>query len=313
MPRFSKQFMTFRRRWKSLWTYAMNRRVSTQYENPLLTSPLVLFLLFMLGFPTVLNIIYSFSDVGFENIRSPALQGLANYTAVLNDDMFWQATWFSLKFGTMTALAECVLGLFLATFLSPLLRKRPWLLAILMMPMMVSPALIGLMYRLVLHEFAGPLPHYLYSWFGDIPAFLSAENVFMTVFVIETLQWTPFVLLLCYMAYNAINNDLREAGLVDGAKPLQLFWYIELPLMLPTVTVALFIRFIDGFRIFDNIFVLTGSGAGGAATSLSIYIYQTFFQSGDIGKALAASVILFLTAFLILFFASRWFRKRRNK
>lgn len=291
----------------------MNSNISSKSENPLLTSPIVIFLLIMLGFPTVLNIIYSFSTVGFENIRSPTLQGLANYIAVLNDSMFWQATWFSLKFGTMTALAECVIGLFLAVFLSPLLRKRPWLLAILMMPMMVSPAMIGLMYRLVLHEFAGPLPHYLYYWFGDIPAFLSADNVFTTVFVIETLQWTPFVLLLCYMAYNAINSELREAGLVDGANPLQLFWNIELPLMLPTIAVALFIRFIDGFRIFDNIFVLTGSGAGGSATSLSIYIYQTFFQAGDIGKALAASVILFITAFSLLFAASRLFRKRKSK
>ncbi|WP_205849175.1 carbohydrate ABC transporter permease [Natronospirillum operosum] len=290
----------------------MNTRIGSQYENPILAAPMIVFLLLLLGFPSLLNIIYSFSAVGFSNIRTPEFQGLQNYQAVFNDPMFWQATRFSLKFATLTALAECGLGLFLAIFLSPLLRQRPWLLAILMMPMMVAPAMMGLMYRLVLHEFVGPLPHYLFKWFGDSPAFLSASNVFTTVFVIETLQWTPFVLLLCYMAYNAINPEIKEAATVDGARPHQLLWYIELPLILPTVAVAFFIRFIDGFRIFDNIFVLTGAGAGGSTTSLSIYIYQTFFRAGDIGKALAASVVLFVVSFLVLFIAIRVLRRGKR-
>lgn len=290
----------------------MNNNTDSRYENPILATPIVLFLLLLLGFPSVLNIIYSFSDVGFANIRSPSLQGLDNYRAVFSDAMFWQATWFSLKFGTLTALAEVVIGLFLAIFLSPLLRQRPWLLAILMMPLMVAPAMMGLMYRLVLHEFVGPLPHYLFQWFNDSPAFLNADNVFTTVLVIETLQWTPFVLLLCYMAYNAINSEVREAAIVDGARPMQLLWFIELPLMLPTIVAAFFIRFIDGFRIFDNIFVLTGSGAGGSTTSLSIYIYQTFFRTGDIGKALGASMVLFIVSFIVLFFVARWLRRSKN-
>ena len=70
--------------------------------------------------------------------------------------------------------------------------------------------------------------------------------------------------------------------------------------MMPTVLAALFIRFIDGFRVFDNIYVLVGSGPGGATTSMSIYIYETFFRSGEIGQALAAAILLFLTSFLLL-------------
>ncbi len=269
-------------------------------ENAVLAAPIVLFLLAFLGFPAVVDIIYSFSDVSFENLRSPRLSGLNNYAAVLADDDFWQATRFSFKFGVITALAECLIGLFLAVFLSPLFNKRPWLLAILMMPMMVAPAMVGLMYRLVLHEFIGPLPHYLYLWFGDSPSFLGPDTVFTTLLVIETLQWTPFALLLFYMAYQAIPAEVREAALVDGAKSVRMFWYIELPLMLPVLGIAFFIRFVDGFRVFDNVFVLTGSGAGGSTTSLSIYIYLAFFRSGKIGNAVAASMILFVVALILL-------------
>ena len=114
------------------------------------------------------------------------------------------AAWFSLRFGLVTAMAECLLGLFLAIFLSPLIVKRSGLMAPLMLPLMVAPAMVGLMYRLVLHEFVGPVPYYLDIWFGNSPAFLDVDNAFWTLVVVETLQWTPFAFLLFYMAYQAI-------------------------------------------------------------------------------------------------------------
>lgn len=274
-------------------------------------APLVGFLLLFLGFPAIVNLIYSISTVSFETLRSPSLSGFGNYAAALTDREFWRSVSFSLRFGILTALAECLIGLFLAVFLVPLLSKRSFLMAPLMLPLMVAPAMVGLMYRLVLHEFAGPVPYYLFEWFGDSPAFLDINNAFRTLVVVETLQWTPFAFLLFYMAYIAIPLEVREAAALDGASPLKVLWWIELPLMLPTLVIAFFIRFIDGFRVFDNVYALTGSGAGGSTTSLSIYIYQAFFKGGAIGKAVAASVILFLAS-LILLYGLNWLAGRRR-
>jgi multiple sugar transport system permease protein len=274
-------------------------------------APLVGFLLLFLGFPAIVNLVYSVSTVSFETLRSPSLSGLGNYVAALKDREFWRAVSFSFRFGILTALAECLIGLFLAVFLAPLLSKRSFLMAPLMLPLMVAPAMVGLMYRLVLHEFAGPVPYYLFEWFGDSPAFLDIDNAFRTLVVVETLQWTPFAFLLFYMAYVAIPLEVREAAALDGASSLKLLWWIELPLMLPTLVIAFFIRFIDGFRVFDNVYALTGSGAGGSTTSLSIYIYQAFFKEGAIGKAVAASVILFLAS-LILLSCLNWLAGRRR-
>lgn len=280
-------------------------------EWKLLAAPMVVFLLLFLGFPVLLNLYYSLSEVRFETLRAPQLIGFANYLEVISDGAFWRANWFSLRFGIITALAQCLLGLGLAIFLSPLLEKRSSLMAWLMLPLMVAPAMVGLMYRLVLHEFVGPVPYYLYEWFGNSPSFLNAENAFWTLCVIETLQWTPFAFLLFHMAYQAVPQEVRQAAQIDGAGPWALLWTIELPLMVPTLVVAFFIRFIDGFRVFDNVYTLTGSGPGGSTTSLPIYIYEAFFKQGAIGKAVAASVVLFLASFIILF-GLNWLTSRRR-
>ncbi|CAN7636604.1 sugar ABC transporter permease [Phyllobacterium sp. LjRoot231] len=274
-------------------------------------GPLVGFLLLFLGFPILIDLVYSLSRVSFTNLRSPEIVGFENYSAVLGDPQFWRASWFSLRFGVITAVLECFLGLALAVFLSPLIEKRSWLMAPLMLPLMVAPAMIGLMYRLVLHEFVGPVPYYLYLWFGDSPSFLNAGNAFWTLVVVETLQWTPFALLLFYTAYRAIPTDVREASAIDGASARQILMAIELPLMRPTLIFTFFIRFIDGFRVFDNVYTLTGSGPGGSTTSLPIYIYEAFFKQGAIGKAIAASVILFLASFVGLYMLT-WLSRRRK-
>lgn len=282
---------------------------ATIRENRVLAAPLVIFLLALLGFPVILSVIYGFSSASFTTLQAPEFNGLDNFRKVLGDAAFWQAAWFSLRFGVATALAECALGLFLAVYLSPLIRLHGWMVAILIAPMIIAPAMMGLMYRLVLHEFVGPLPHYLYLWFGSSPSFLNAQNVFTTVFVIETLQWTPFAFLLFLTAYHSIPQDIREAAAVDGTRPWRMFWKIELPQMMPVVWIALFVRSIDGFRVFDNIYVLVGAGPGGVTTSMSIYIYEAFFRAGDIGRALAASILLFLTAFAVLWTIGRLSRR----
>jgi len=183
-------------------------------EWALLASPLVVFLLLFLGFPTIVDLVYSLSAVTFETLRSPRLTGVGNYADVLTDPGFWGAVWFSLRFGVLTAAAECLVGLGLAVFLAPLIRRRSWLMAPLMLPLMVAPAMVGLMYRLVLHEFVGPVPYYLYLWFGNSPSFLDADSAFWTLTVVESLQWTPFAFLLFYAAYEAIPEEVRQAAAI---------------------------------------------------------------------------------------------------
>ncbi|MCW6511500.1 carbohydrate ABC transporter permease [Lichenifustis flavocetrariae] len=146
-----------------------------------------------------------------------------------------------------------IIGLVLAIFLAPLFAVIPSLMAILMLPMMMAPALVGLMYRLLLQEFVGVVPNIWAAWFGDSPAFLSPSTALWTLSTIEVLQWTPFALLILYSAYAAIPGEIREAAALDGAGPVRRLLLIDLPWMAPTLAITFFFRFIDGFRAFDNI------------------------------------------------------------
>jgi multiple sugar transport system permease protein len=272
--------------------------------------PLCVFLALMLGFPALANLWYSFSNFTFQDLTGGSFVGLANYAKAVSNPNLWAAFGFSLKFAAICTAIEVVAGLLLVFILHPLLLKRPWLTGILMLPMMVSPALMGVMYRLILNEFTGVIPAYL-ALLGYPINFLGRNNVYTTVIAIEVLQWTSFAFLILLTARQGISGELEEAAAVDGATGLRFNILVVLPVMVPTIIIVAFIRFIDSFRVFDHIYVLTGGGPGNRTTSLSIYIYKLFFNQNFLGEAVAVSIML-LVASLTVLFAGLRLAVRRN-
>ncbi|MCB1495826.1 MAG: sugar ABC transporter permease [Bauldia sp.] len=265
---------------------------------------LCVFLALMLGFPTLANLWYSFSNVSIYDLAGTAFVGFANYVQAVGNPNMWAALGFSLKFAVICTVLEVGLGLAMVFILHPILTKRPWLTGILMLPMMVSPALMGVMYRLILNEFTGIVPAYL-SMMG-LPINLLGRNwIYETVIAIEVLQWTPFAFLIMLTARQSVAGELEEAAAVDGATGAKFGRLIALPVILPSIIIVAFIRFIDSFRVFDHIFVLTGGGPGNETTSISIYIYKLFFTQSKIGEAVAVSVMLLIASLALLYAALR--------
>jgi multiple sugar transport system permease protein len=261
---------------------------------------LCLFLGLLLGFPALANLWYSFSSFSFRDLTGGSFVGLANYRQAIENPGLWSALGFSLRFGVICAVIEVALGLALVFVLHPLLAKRPWLTAFLVLPMMVSPALMGVMYRLILNEFTGVIPAYL-EILGWPINFMGKNNVYYTVIGIEILQWTPFAFLILLTARQAIPMELEEAAAVDGAIGARLNALVILPNMVPMIVIVGFIRFIDSFRVFDHIYVLTGGGPGNQTTSISIYIYKLFFNQNVLGEAVAVSIMLLVASLTLLF------------
>ncbi len=273
-------------------------------ERFFLLAPLALFLLALLGLPFVLDLGYSFASFSFATLAAPSWAGLANYRAALTDPAFFHALLFSFRFALVTAITELLLGLGLALALRPLIERHRWLMAFLLLPMMVSPALLGVMWRLLLNEFVGLVPAYL-DMLGLYPNLLGPDWVTTTLVLIEILQWTPFAFLLLFTGLQAIPAELMEAALIDGASAFQRLARITLPLLLPTLVLTAAVRFIDGFRVFDHIYVLTGGGPGTLTTSASIHIYKSFFQAGDLGLAIAEAMLLFAASLALILLAMR--------
>jgi multiple sugar transport system permease protein len=277
----------------SFTTVRKKRNPLICYRKYLSIAPLVLFILITLGYPLIANIIYSFSNVTFRTIRNPVIIGFQNYLEVLTSKAFWGSFLFSFKFAILSTLFEISLGLMLAIALAPLLERFKILLTFMLLPLMIAPVLMGIMYRLLLNEFVGIIPQYL-QLLGINVSLLNPPWITRTLIGIEVLQWTPFAFLIIFSALQSISEDIIEAAKIDGASGFKIFHYITLPALMPSIVIATFIRFVDSFRVFDHIYVLTGGGPGRSTTSLSIYIYKAFFQQEQIGSAVAAAMILLL-------------------
>ncbi len=259
------------------------------------------FLVITLAFPLAADLVYSLSRVSFSALWSPHWRGLGNFANVLRDPVFWQAAGFSLRFALIATGVEVAFGFLLVLVLNPLLERHGWLIAFLILPMMISPALIGIMYRLMLNDFVGVIPQYL-DMIGIDANLLGPQWVFTTLVVIEVLQWTPFALLALLAAYQAIPRELTDAARIDGGGAGAVFRFVTWPFMLPALGITAFIRFIDSFRVFDQIYVLTGGGPGTMTTSMTLYIYRAFFEKQQIGLAVAASLLLLAAAAILLRF-----------
>lgn len=195
-------------------------------------------------------------------------------------------------YAVVVTVAEVVLGLSLALLFSRRTRGRGIAMSLLLLPMMVSPALLGIMFRLMLNEFVGVVAYYLDA--AGLPGsrLLSPQWIVYTLMGIDVLQWTPFTFIILFAALQTVPGELYEAALVDGASRFQIFQHITLPLIMPFLVIATFLRGIDSFKVFDMIQVLTGGGPGTLTTSISIYIYKMAFNTGDFGRANASSILL---------------------
>jgi len=268
---------------------------TTRLNRYLQVGPLVLLVVLLTIFPTLYAYYISAHKVVLTQLDQATFVGLQNYSLTLSDPEFWQALWFSIRYAILTIIVEGLLGLGIALWFNR--RKLPGrgiLLSFMLLPIMVSPALLGIMFRLMLNEFVGPLAYYLKVIGLPGARLLTPDYILTTLVIIDVAQWTPFTFLILYSALQTVPKELYEAAAVDGASALQKFTSITVPLIMPFIFITVVLRGIDSFKVFDMVYVLTGGGPGTLTQSISIYIYKMMFNANDVGRAAAASTILLL-------------------
>lgn len=215
--------------------------------------------------------------------------GFANLTTVLKDGGFWHAVWFTLRFTVIVTIVELVLGFALALLCDKHFPGKKALLSALILPIMIAPALMGVMFRLLLNQNIGTVPALLHKVGIDVTLF-SNGTVVPLLMILDVAQWTPFAFLLFYAGLQTVPRELYDAAAVDGAGFVRTVRSVVFPLMVPIVFITGFLRAIDAFRTFDVIYVLTGGGPGDKTTTMSIYIYK-LFSTGNFGTASAAALL----------------------
>lgn len=232
--------------------------------------------------------------------------GLENYRYLLQDDSFWASVAVTLTFAAAVVTLEVVLGVALALVLDREMRGMSLFRTIFILPMMVAPIVVGLIWRFMYNEQFGLFTQALKALgLPSIPWLSSPDVALISVIIADVWQWTPFIFILSLAALQGMPTSAIEAARIDGATPWQTVWHIKLPLMMPVITVAALLRLIDAFKVLEVIYILTEGGPGLSTEILSLHIYKTAFVSQQLGRASALSnllllLVLTLTVALIL-------------
>lgn len=258
----------------------------------MLGSPLIVFALIFVAYPVYQGIQTGFYGLSLQNPQT-LFTGLDNFVTVLTDPGFLAAAKFTVLFALAVTTIETVLGFGLALLVNRDFPGKKVFFTMLLVPIMVAPALLGVMFRLLLNGDIGLVPAVLRSVGLDISLF-APNTVVPLLVLLDVLQWTPFAFLIMYAGLQSFPTDVLEAAQVDGAGRLRILRSIIAPIMKPIIFAAVFLRLIDALRTFDVIYVLTAGGPGTKTTTMSIYIYKTAFESGQFGLAAAASTIVMI-------------------
>jgi multiple sugar transport system permease protein len=266
-------------------------------EHYIYILPSVIILALIVIFPTIFLWYISFTNydltMGWENKK---LIGFDNFLYLFQQDKdFWYSVQISLLFMVITVTAELCLGFMIALLFNREIRwKRLWI-ACLIVPMVMTPAIVSLMWKLMLNTEYGVL-NYILSWLSiNKINWLGYENAFWSLMIVEIWQWTPFMALILYAGLQALPNEPFEAADVDGASFTQALYYITLPLLKPIIAIALLLRSIDALKIFDIVYGLTQGGPGNSTELMSLHIYRLGFRHTNwMGRASANAIILLL-------------------
>lgn len=231
---------------------------------------------------------------------------LRNFARLLADDFFLSALAHTLVYALIALTFEFLLGLGLALLLNREMRGRSFFRAALLVPMMLPPIVVGVVWRLMLNPNFGAVNGTLQGFGASTESLTwtaSPTLALASVIMVDIWQWTPFIFLILLAGLQAIPEEPYEAALIDGSSNWQTFRHVTLPLLKPAILIALLLRTMDLLRVFDQIFILTEGGPGSATETISLYIYRTAFRFGDFGYAVAMSfVLLLVTNFISLLY-----------
>lgn len=258
----------------------------------ILSAPLLILLAGLLVWPVYLGIQTSMThDVLSEFETYPV--GLENFRSILVEPNFWSSIRFTLIFALTVTIIELILGFSLALLFDRIFPGKRILFSLMLVPIMIAPSLMAVMFRLILNENIGVIPGILEK-IGLSYSVFDQNNVFTSLVLLDVIEFTAFTFLLSYSALQNMPQEIYEAASIDGANARQTLWRVTLPMLKPALAIVFLLRILDSVRTFDSIYILTGGGPGTTTQTVGIYIYKTAFIYGDFGMAASAAILLVL-------------------
>lgn len=282
----------------------------------LFMAPAVVIMAIALIYPLGYMVYGSFLDWNpSQAIGEAEFVGAKNYVTLWNDPNFRESLQVTLIFAFVCVTVEMVIGVGLALLLDRNIRGMTVLRTLFILPMMIAPVVVGLMWRYMYHPTVGTFNRMLESlglptvdWLG--------QNALMSVIIADIWQWTPFIFILSLAALQSLPRSAIEAARIDGATGWQQIVHIKLPLMMPVLIVTALLRLIDAFKVLEVILVMTEGGPGLSTEILALRISRTATEFRELGVAAAMSnylLILLLILTVSMFAFTRWQEARVNR
>jgi multiple sugar transport system permease protein len=268
----------------------------------LFVAPTIFLLLAVNIFPLIWTIRLSFTNY---NANRPNADvewvGLRNYQRILNDPDVWATMQATAHFLFWTIVLQVLIGFTLAWLINRKFRGNDLWTTIIVLPMMLSPAVVGNFWTLLYQPQIGLFNNIVAFFTGADPtSFSMIGDVSLApwaIVIVDTWMWTPFVMLICLAGLRSIPESIYEAAECDRASTWRQFWTITVPLVLPFLMLAVLFRGIENFKMFDLVVQLTGGGPGNVTTLTSIDLKREAFEKWRTGYSSAYAVILFVTVF----------------
>ena len=277
-----------------------NLDIADRRYGYLLAAPTVLIFLLIILFPISFAIVSSFYDYTLINKSFNSFIGLENYVNSIKNEQLFNSISVTFVFVILVVLLEFLLGFFIALLLNTIERFKSIYYFILLLPLLINPVVVGLIWRMFLHPQLGILNYLLslvaispVNWLGD------PQMAFITIIFVDIWHQVSFMIILLLAGLSAIPKEPYEAARSDGAGIIACFLHITLPYMRPVIIVTILIRLIFAIKTYDLIYIMTKGGPGDATDLISYYIYRSAFISLNLGEAAAMSTILLIIIVII--------------
>jgi raffinose/stachyose/melibiose transport system permease protein len=272
------------------------------------TLPAMLFYSIFFVLPIVAGAVLALTNWDLELNRIQFV-GLQNFINIFNDPYYHNAVKNTFKFAFTIMIVRNLFAILLAVALTRKLKMRNLLRTLFYLPSVLSYIIVGILFTSLfrssgmINQFLGTFGINGVDWLGD------SSMALVSVMILDIWMWTGFHMMIYIAGIQSISPDFYEASLIDGANAWQQFSKITIPLLTPALRINIIISLIGGFRVFDQVLVLTNGGPGRATTVISLLVYQTFSQ-GLYGKATAMEMGLSIVIFVMSVFISKFFARR---
>jgi multiple sugar transport system permease protein len=270
----------------------------------LLILPTLLIVLVVMIMPLCYGVFISLFDYDIGNtIAGSDFIGAGNYIKMIRDPTFWKSLYNTVLFALGATAGDIIIGTVISVLLLQLRPRASRIMrAFFTMPLLVSPIIVGLIWRYMYDPAFGFL-YWILSLFGigieQFPGITSTSTALLSVIIAHWWQVTPFVIIVVSAGLVSIPRELYEAAHIDGAGSIHSFFNISLPLLTGIYMVILVISGVDTIKVFDIIYALTQGGPVNSTLSISIYAYKNAFQMYQMGYAMALSLAAMVVSFLL--------------